>query len=337
MVSSRRSSVTAALLLVLSFAIAPTARGQDGSGKTTALTAASDSATARRPATRAGSQFAPASPLERYVSVRLDFSGVYDTNIDWEVDPQESVGGVAAFNLRVRTSPRRPLLILSYKGAAKSYTNSSRWDRVEHRFGARLAKRLGAVAVDMVSEVAFRASTEDRELGNQYYLKPRLALDLSDAVRLRLYGAYRLKAVDPPAADEEIRSVGAELRWKMGRSSAEVETRYEKSESDEPSRRYTRWRYIAAYEGYLTRQDIIKIQVQYRPRRYSDVLVDVGGVLEPRDEVRWIPAVTYRHVFPRGHEFRIIYVYQARESNDPDREFTGHRVTLMTRLPLLGF
>ncbi len=336
MLSSRRSSVAAALATAVSLGVAAAAAAQDRSGTSSAPSGAGDPPKAPQTA-RGGSQLVPANPLERYVSVRLDLSGVYDTNIDQEVDPQESVGGIAAVNLRVRTSTRRPLLIMSYKGAAKSYSNSTRWDRVEHRFGATLAKRVGAVAMDVIGEVALRASTEDRELGNQYYVKPRLWLYLSHSMRLRLFGSYRLKAVDPPAADEQIRSVGGELRWKVGRSSAELETRYEESDSDDPSRRYTRWRHIASYEGRVTPQDIVKLEVQYRPRTYSDVLVDVGGIVEPRDEVRWLPTVMYRHRFPQGYELRLSYAYQARRSNDPDREYTAHRLTFMTRLPLFGF
>jgi hypothetical protein len=322
MTSSRYHLVAAGLVLALILQPAPKALGQ---------TSSSGSAESSDSSESAGSQ-----SLRRHLSIRLEFAGIFDSNIDHEVDAQESLGGVAGVRARLRTSPRRPLLVVEYRGAVKSFSNSSRWDRVEHRFGAILARRFGAVTLETAGDLSLRASTEDRELGNQYTVKPRLSVQLGDGGRLRLYGAYRLRVFDPPNSDEEIRFAGAAFRWRAGGNSLELETRYEDSESDDSRRRYTRWRHSAEYQGKLSDRDLLTLGLEYRPRRFPDELVDSGGFLESREDVRWIPSVSLRHRFPLGRELRVEYEYQLRDSNDPDKEYRAHRLTFMVRLPLLS-
>lgn len=274
----------------------------------------------------------------RLLSLGMEVSGIYDSNIDHEVDPVRSTGFVGGFEAQFRTSPRNPLLTLEYEGAVKSFSNSDRWDRVQHGVGAILAREFGPVTLEAIGDVDFRASTEDREIGNQYTLMPRLALEFAGDGRLRLFGAYRLRDFeDLQRNDETILYGGAALRWRADPYSLEVESRYEDSDSDDPRRRYTRWRYGAEFRADLGVRNTLWIEMQYRPRRFPDLLVDVGGTLSPREDFRWIPSVSFAHRFPWGREVRLDYEFQKRTSNDPGEEYTAHRVTLRVRLPLVAF
>lgn len=274
----------------------------------------------------------------RLLLLGLEVSSVYDSNIDHELDPVRSTGFVGGFEARFRTSPRRPILTLEYEGAVKSFSNSDRWDRVQHGLGATLAREFGSIKLEAIGDVDFRASTEDRELGNQYTLMPRLALEFAGDGRLRLFGAYRLRDFDALGRnDETILYWGGALRWRAGPNSVELQSRYEDSDSDDPGRRYIRWRHSVEYRAVLSVRNALAVELELRPRRFPDLLVDVDGTIEQRRDVRVIPSVRYIHRFPWGRELRLDYEYQRRTSNDPDEEYTAHRVTLGVRLPLVAF
>ncbi len=194
------------------------------------------------------------------------------------------------------------------------------------------------MTLEAIGDVDFRASTEDREIGNQYTLMPRLSLDFAGDGRLRLFGAYRVRDFDDlQRTDETILYGGAALRWRTGPNSVEVESRYENSDSDDPRRRYVRWRHGIEYRAELDVRNALAFELQYRPRRFPDLLVDVDGTLAQREDVRLIPSASYTHRFPWGREVRLDYEFQRRTSNDPAEAYTAHRVTLRVRLPLVAF
>lgn len=296
----------------------------------------------------------------RVFSLDLRMSGVYDTNVNHDEDKIESHGVLAGVDARLRSSGRRPFFTLGYRGRVRSFSGTDRWDRLEHKIEALIARQVGALTLETTGAIDFRGATEDRELGNQYTIRPRVALSLG-SVRLRAYGAYRLRRFEPleefagegdplpldPAdaidvSEENTYIAGAEFRWKIGGGQSwEVGYRYEDSDSDNPSRRYYRHRYEAEYRAEFADRAALTLGLQYRPRRYPDLLVEIedpdgetGEVV--RKDVRWVPYTALAYSLPWGQEVELEYEYQRRTSNDPDEEFEAHRVTLSVRLPVVS-
>ncbi len=306
----------------------------------------------------------------RQFSLDLSASGVFDTNINHDTDDIDSHGMLAGIEARLRSSPRRPALTLSYEGTVQSFSGTDRWDRLEHQLDGRIAQYLGPVTLETTARLDFGSATEDRELSNQFTVRPRIGLSVG-AARVRVYGAYRLKGFDLASElqssdpdmqvglsqlesteeagvpNERIRYVGAEFRWKAGGGSSwQLGYRYETSDSDNPDRRYIRRRYTAEYRADVSDRSALELGLEYRPRRFLDQRVQVesldeetGEVSESeelRRDIRWVPYVSLGHTFPWGQEVEVSYEFQRRTSNDPEEEFEAHQVTLSVRLPIIS-
>jgi hypothetical protein len=285
----------------------------------------------------------------------LRTSGVYDSNVNHDEEDIDSRGVIAGIEARLQSSASQPVLTLIYQGTLQRFAKTDRWNRIEHRAGGILYGGSGPLSIVVVGLVDLGSATQERERGNQYTFLPQTILRMGP-VRLRAYGGLRVTRVDeeagtvdpeaPGPLDDVTVYGGGEVRWRAGDGSSwGVEYRYERSDSDSPYRRYTQQRYAAHYRAEFMKESRLELGLEYRPRRFPDLLVAVEGVDEggepvaidePRDEARWIPSISVSHVFPWGQEVELEYEYQHRTSNDLDKEFEAHRATLTVRLPLIA-
>jgi len=56
--------------------------------------------------------------------------------------------------------------------------------------------------------------------------------------------------------------------------------------------------------------------------------VDTPGGSAARHDVRWIPAVSWEHRLGGPLAVSVDYKHETRNSNDPDKKFRAHLVTL---------
>ena len=268
--------------------------------------------------------------------VRLDLYSVYESNIDHEVIPIEDFGLKAGGLVRLQSQPRNALAWLEYRGLIQAYANTDAWDRISHRFRAGLGgEPVKDLDLGVFGELNTRTANEDRRLVNQFTVSPSATLSGPRGLRIRVYGAYRVRDfINVPDLDERIRFAGVEGRtrlWESGRFEAGY--RYEKAESQFPPESYTRHRIEGELEQYIGRWDRLRIAVQYRLREFPHdiVYLDEGEV--SREDRRWIPGVRWTHRLIRGQQIQLDYQYQTRTSNDLDKEYQAHRLTLAFRWP----
>lgn len=273
----------------------------------------------------------------RLFTVDLTVSGVYDTNIDHDQDELESVGVLGGLRVGLRSSGRHPILRLEYRGDIQRFDGTDRWNRQTHGATGTLQGWFGPVTLASRGGVKFNAATEDREIGNRYSVSPRVEVE-GGPLSLGLYGVYWTKRFEEDVeANEEIRGAGAELGWKVPDAGRwEIGYRYEEADSEAARRRFVRQRYSAEYRARLGARDVIELEVERRDRRFLDRTVRVDDLEVPTEDVRWLPAASYRHRFPWGQEVKLEYEFQRRRSNDPARDFDAHRGTLSLRLPLIS-
>lgn len=268
--------------------------------------------------------------------VRLDLYSVYESNIDHEVIPTQDYGLKAGGLFRLQSQPRDPLAWIEYRGLIQAYANTDAWDRISHRFRAGLGGEPARnLELGVYGELSTRTANEDRQLVNQFTVSPSIALHGPRGLRLQLYGAYRVRDfIEATDLDEIIRYVGIEGRTRFWRTVRfEAGYRYEKAESQFSPDSYTRHRIEGKLEQYIGRWDRLRIAVQYRLREYPYDIVDLAEGEVSREDRRWIPGVRWTHRLLGGQQIQLDYQYQTRTSNDLDKEYEAHRLTLAFRWP----
>ena len=268
--------------------------------------------------------------------VRLDLYSVYESNIDHEVVPTEDYGLKAGGLFRLQSQPRDPLGYLEYRGIISAYANTDNWDRISHRIrGGIGGEPVKDLQLGVYGDLNTRTANEDQRLVNQFTVSPSIAVFGPRSLGLEVYAAYRVRDfINVAGEDEIIRYVGIEGQtrfWKSARFTAGF--RYEEAESQLPSESYTRRRIEGKLEQYVGRWDRLRIGVQYRLREYPFDFVDVGGGEVAREDKRWIPGARWTHRLIRGQQIELDYQFQIRTSNDPDKEYEAHRLTLAFRWP----
>ncbi|HEX2723014.1 MAG TPA: hypothetical protein VHM24_08850, partial [Gemmatimonadaceae bacterium] len=200
-------------------------------------------------------------------------SEVMDSNIDRDKeDPVASNGFVAGAVARYQSAEIKPAVQLTYEIANHSYSHSEQYDRVSHNLSALLARKLmSGLTGELIGEVALKGSSEDRDVGNQYIVLPRLNYRIDPARRLRVYGAYRIRRYDVNAdRDAFNRYAGSEIRSDVGKDArVEVGFRYETNSARAARRSYTRRTYHTSYTRSLGDNDEILTELKYRSQRYD--------------------------------------------------------------------
>src|SRR5207247_7304395 len=147
-------------------------------------------------------------------------------------------------------------------------------------------------------EGSIKGSTEDRELSNQLALAPQLEFRFTSALRLRAFGAWRVRRYeDTPDRNAVNRYGGLELvgrprsgaRWDAG-------GRYELNAAESDRQRYLRWTWFGALTRPVTAHDRLELEMRYRRQRYPYRLVDVShGPDVPRRDRRVEPEISWLH------------------------------------------
>jgi hypothetical protein len=289
-----------------------------------------------------GTPAAAAGPSEddfrfRFDLVRLDLASIYHSNIDHDVPGQEDYGVEIGAYVRLQSHERRPALWLQYRGAVQTYAVTDDWDRLKHRIETGLGLNFSRPArFELTGELNTRTSTEDREIVNQFTVSPELFLVGEGYKRLRPYGAFRYKDfTEAIGRDETIWYAGVRGRTGLWPSAwIELGYRYEDAESQAPEESYLRHRLSLEIGQVFGRWDRLSAGLQYRIRNYPEDFVDDADQVARRDK-RWIPAVRWTHRLRRGQQLLLDYEFQTRSSNDPDKIYDAHRISLALRWPFI--
>lgn len=264
-------------------------------------------------------------------TAQTHLSAVFDSNIDRNDEEIESYGGVVGLLLQYQRRAGRYRVSGEYETAAHQYTTTDRWNRVSHRVRGLVRRELGdRWNVEAVSELSLRGSSEDRNLGDQLVVEPRVNFALDDDSALRLYGALRVRRFDEePDQNALNRYLGLEFAQEVGRGREwEVGFRYEFNDAESDRRRYLRRTWHTAFATEIGRRDELEFELKIRARRYTDRYVEVEEEDVPRQDHRWIPSVEWSRTIWQGLGVAVKYEFETRASNDPDRSYSGHQAAV---------
>ncbi|HVF40856.1 MAG TPA: hypothetical protein VM939_13230, partial [Gemmatimonadaceae bacterium] len=104
-------------------------------------------------------------------------TNVYDSNIEHDSTNIGSYGVIVGATGRYRSASEGPAIHLEYGVAVHEYTATDKWDRVSHLARAGVDMPLGSVLlIGLTGEGYLKGSSEDREVGDQYALIPRIEI-----------------------------------------------------------------------------------------------------------------------------------------------------------------
>ena len=269
--------------------------------------------------------------------LRLGLKSVYDSNIDHDLADVDSYGFMGRLEGTLRTHSKPPYVWLGYLGGYQTFSSSTMWDRWEHQ--VELGTRISfARAWSLVASGEYdnRASTEDREIVNQFTVSPQLRYD-ETRFGARAYGSYRKRRnSETPAYGENIWMAGGELRtnpWRRG--VLRLGYRHEDATSYTPKRSYTRDRVQLIQETRVGRRHAFLLRGEHQWRKYPLDSVDVGDTEVSRQDRSWIASASWTWALPSRQDIVLDYEFQKRTSNDPEEAYTAHRVELGVRWSLL--
>ncbi len=265
----------------------------------------------------------------KHWSFYLTFSGLLDSNINHDEDDINDYGLVSGAGVYFRNRSKNPNFEFSYEIGQHGYKNTNNWDRTSHNLRAWSENKLGKRWVsDTSGEISFKGSTEDRELANRYSLSQFFQYRLTRSNRFNFGGAYRLKRYDDTRRNSTspYGEVGYERRFSNGKRKLEFSYRYEENRAREVNRySYIRWTYGAEFVTPLFKKGRLDIKARYRPQKYArlvEIELPNGDEIDvPRRDKRWIFSADWRRPLSRNLELGLIYKYEQRNSNDPDRNF----------------
>lgn len=260
-------------------------------------------------------------------------STVFDSNIEHDLNGLRSFGLVPALGVSYRNERSRNIFSMDYEIAGHSYTHTNRWDVVSHNLSLSYRRALPHhFSSETGADLSIRGSSEDRELNNQYSLSERLGYRFKRLNRFVAYAVYRWKRrSEDPDSDGVSPYIGGKYERTLGERRAwEIGYRYEMNRAQGPRQRYIRSTYNTAFTTSLGVRDELTLGAKHKRQLYER-LVKVDGVRVPRHDSRWDFAASWTHTISPSLAITLDYEFEKRSSNDPDKRFNAHFLSLTFR------
>lgn len=263
-----------------------------------------------------------------------DVSSVYDSNVNRDrEDPQGLTGLITTGILRHRFDGFVDLRN-EYEVGLHRYNADTPWNRVSHKL--RMDARWDAGdrgTIGFVTELQIRGSGEDRSLGDQLQFEPSYTWEPARNTEVKLRGVTRLRQDRNSDQGETNLFLDAELAQSLG-SDTEVSlgARFERNRSDDGRRDFQGPRARIEVERELNSRGVVAFELEYRERKYVSRMVDTDEGEALRHDTRLIPALTWQRDFGNWFQLHFEYDYEARRSNDFDKNLGGHTVLLGVRV-----
>jgi hypothetical protein len=264
-------------------------------------------------------------------SLEMRLSSVFDSNLDRDEESLDVYGLVAGAQAMFERRRDDDDLRLEYEAALHRYSRTDKWDRLSHKLRGRYEREVGSRwTLGAESEITIKGSSEDRTVGDQYILEPRLEYEIADDSEARVYGAFRLRRYDQePEQNAVNRYAGAEFTQKFGgKREWEVGLRYEVNDAERSRRYYRRWTWHTRLVTPLSARDELELELKLRARVFPERFVEMEDELVPRQDRRWSPSLVWTRALSGSMGLEVEYEYETRSSNDPEQAFKGHQLRL---------
>jgi hypothetical protein len=266
----------------------------------------------------------PAVTQPRLWSLFATASNVFESNIDRNQENNRAEGLVLGVGGQYRNRVDRPSFTAQYQVGGHMYAGAPRWDRISHNARAAYERRLlKALTFEAIGELSIKGSTEDRELGNQYIVSPRLQYRLTRNYRVEIESGYRVKHYEDGARNATNPYGGLRLTRRFGAGRWDVGYRYEENHSDTARNRYIRSTYRGDLIVPVTSRDNLGVELKVRSRRYER-LVRIGDRRVPLTDMKWSVSPEWVHVLSPRLQLRASYEFESRGANDPGRNYGAH-------------
>jgi hypothetical protein len=318
----------------------------------------------------------PVGPAVAQAPIRIGavtgVSAGYDSNVDHRFDAVAAPTVAATGEVELRRRARRTDLRLLYAVTHQRHELETVRTRTTH--DARLTlgyspNRQYSFAINFDSSIG--GLSEDRELGTQHGISPRVDVRLGERNRLRMRSIHRLRRFGERSGRDAINH-GAGIDYRIGpngRPTLEFATRYDQTSTDDLRSRFKRWSHRVTFSAPLARNTALSLGARQTTRTYPHRLVQLEPIAEldllpeereileqytqvellasiPLDSIpdelllRWRNLARRDEIWapyaaltfaPGGFEVRIAYDLEVRLSNDLRRGYSAHSVEVGTR------
>ncbi|MDQ2987103.1 MAG: hypothetical protein M3R13_10365 [Armatimonadota bacterium] len=257
---------------------------------------------------------------------------VHDTNIDRDDQRIKSWGVVYGAGLQYKSDADKPLFEASYEVAKHNYSSFDEFDRVSHAFSGIVHHKFSDQwRADLLAEVAFKGSSEDRDINDSVSIQPRFEYRITDDERLKLRMNYRWRKppIDPNGRHQNRYAEFIYEKRLPRNHTISASIRHEINRSVFDGNHYNRTIYGVEWETEPTDKDTISIELKFKDRRYTVREVTKG--VQRQDE-SWVIEADWEHFFDTRWSVLVDYRMERRTSNDPDEDFIQRVFGLGTKL-----
>ncbi len=257
-------------------------------------------------------------------------SALFDSNLDHDETPVGAYGGVFGVGVEFRNRRAQPTFEFAYGMAGHRYSITAPWNRISH--GGRIGVTLrpsGRVAVATEIEAAFRGSSEDRDLSDQFKASQGLSWRFLRRTKLEVAGGARIRRF-PTTPERDARNVYTEAELTQGLSRRVDWTgsfRLERNDADSTRYSYVRETVSSqlAIDGGTMR---LSIEGKFRRQQYLARLADSKAPTVLRVDHRLQFGLDWTVVPRGGIEITLGYGFERRRSNEAQKGFLAHQVGL---------
>lgn len=262
--------------------------------------------------------------------LELGYLSRFDSNINHNEDDLDSFGMVPAVMAQLRSRRIKPVAQLNYHVARHNYSGTDRWDRFSHLLvGVLRQDQDGSFRTETRGEISVAGTSEDRDLSNQYQVAQNLEYRFTDDYRLNLYGTLRWKRFDVDTRNEFKPNVGVEFEQKLDNDAElKFEVRWETKIIDDRDSRYKRWTFTLDYDVPVSATSGLEFFVENRRKLYEFDEVEIEDEDFLRRDFQWKFGVAWTKQLTDRLRFKTDYVFERRDSSNPEKLFDAHLVDM---------
>ena len=266
---------------------------------------------------------------DQKITYRAGLFFTADSNIERDDKPTSSFGSTLMAGLTYKNPIPKPTLTIDYEIARHEFSHSSTYDRVSQQLSAEYSKRASALWEPFIdAEISIKGSNEDREIFDQYLLKPGVSYEVNDATRLMLEQAFRRRIYDDDGQSAANMYTELTLRRKLGKGRRiDASARREKNDANDARYDFDRASYALEYQQDLSKRSHVSLEARVKLKDYTS-----RTIKKPTDPLRrdknLIFTALYESALTDNLIFSFEYRFEKRDSNEKGKPFDENRFTV---------
>lgn len=252
-----------------------------------------------------------------------------DSNIERDDRPTSSFGSSLFAGLTYKNPIPKPTLTLDYELARHEFSHSSTWDRVSQQLAVEYSKKASDLWEPFVqAEISLKGSSEDREIFDQYLIKPGVTYEIDGATRLVLEQAFRRRIYDDNAQTAANSYTELTLRRRIAKGRRlDLSARREQNNANDSRYDFDRTSYAVEYQQDLSKASRLTLEARVKLKDYTS-----RTIKKPTDPLRrdnnLIFTALYENALSDNWIFSFEFRFEGRDSNEIGKPFDENRFTI---------